>query len=286
MRAAGAGYAVVLIFGLASGIALIAHADRVTAIAVGTLLAAPILIALIGDRITGVKAFSVELTLAEVSVPVESDFSGAVMAVAGMGASGTPELLTTLRSVITGASKLLRLNLRNDDYWWSTRVFLVAALADDYTDVAAIVFVRSGDQRVFVGIATPRSVRQRMAVAFPNYEANYRKVKSEVTYLPTSSGDQELSEILNWRWGASFTPTTEDTAKIVTRTQDLRVWLDRDLDTDDLPYGPLTDLLRYRIVARPQRFTALTQESRLVAIVDRDVLAQRSSLVELEHRLS
>jgi hypothetical protein len=281
-----AGYAIVAIFGLASAMALIAHADRVTAITVGTLLAAPILIALIGDRITGVKAFSVELTLAEVSVPVEGDFSGAVMAIAEMGPSGTPELFGTLQSVITGRSKILRLNLRSDDYWWSTRIFLVAALAEDYTEVEAIVFVRSGEQRLFVGIATPHSIRQRMATRFPNYETNYRKARSEATYLPASTGDQELNEILSWRWGAAFTPNTENDLKLVTRSQDLRDWLDRDLDTDDFPYGPLTDLLRYRLIARSQRFAALTQDSRLTAIVDRDVLAQRSSLVDLEHRLS
>jgi len=121
---------------------------------------------------------------------------------------------------------------------------------------------------------------------FPIYETNNRKARSEVAHVPAAAGDAEISEILTWRWGAAFAPTTEADAKVVTRSEDLVAWLDRELDTQDLRYGPLTPLMRYCVVSRPLRFTALTLDSRLMAVVDRDELAQRSTLVELEHRLS
>jgi hypothetical protein len=74
------------------------------------------------------------------------------MAIAEMGPSGSPSLVTTLRDTISARARLLRLNLRNDDYWWSTRVYLVAALAMDYTNVEQLLFVRGQEERTWIGM--------------------------------------------------------------------------------------------------------------------------------------
>jgi hypothetical protein len=277
-----AGYVVVLVFALTAGVALRLGADRSTAIAAGILLAAPIVVGLVGNRITGVKAFSVEISLAEVSVPVEGDFSRAVMEVSEMQGSAAPELSQFVQSAIEGGTKVIRLNLRNDDYWWSTRVFLLGALATDYTDVEAIVFVRGGEQRLLVGVATPRSVRERLSEQFPDYETTYRKIKAELDAGPAIS---EVSEILSYRWTQGFDPS-EEAVKVTARTEDLKSWLKGDLDQDSLPYGPLTPLLRYRVIERRPRFTALTDGPRMAAVVDRDELALRTTRSYLEQRLS
>lgn len=120
-------------------------------------MASPLALAFVGDRISGIKAFSVEISLSEVTVPVEGNFTGAIMATAEMGQSASPDLLQTFQSAMRGRTKVMRVNLRDDDYWWSTRVFLIAAPAEDYTDIEALAFVRSGNDRIFVGIAAPRS---------------------------------------------------------------------------------------------------------------------------------
>jgi hypothetical protein len=91
--------------------------------------------------------------------------------------------LSTSRLSSTRRPKLLEINFGCDDYWWSTRIFLVAALAQDFTSVEAVVFVRSGDDEVFVGIASPRAVRERLAARFPIYEEAYRKAQGAVPYL-------------------------------------------------------------------------------------------------------
>ncbi len=236
-----------------------------------------------GDRITGIKAFSVELSLAQVTVSVESDFSGAVMSLAEMGPSGTPELQKTLSEATRSRSQLLRLNLRDEDYWWLSRVFLAGALAWDYTSVEAFVFVRSGDQRIFVGIATPQDLRLRIGSAFPDYEVAYRRVRFEVAASPSRKPEDELNEILSWRWHASL--TDEIGTKVIVTRRNLKDWMGDALDTDDLPYGPLNPLLRYRIASSPRRFAALTQESKLVDIVDRDELAKRTTISDLEQML-
>jgi len=284
-RIAAAGYLVVLGFALGVGVAWRAGADPNRALLVGVLLAAPLLVSLLGDRITGVKAFSFEISLSEVAVRVEGDFTGAVMSVAEMGGSATPELVQSFESAIKGHWKILRVNLRDGDYWWSTRLFLVAAVAMDYADIDALVFVRSGQEQVFVGIAAPSSVRRRLAAQFPAYEIAYRQVRSEVLSVTPPDRDREVNDILLWRWASALKPS-ESLVKQIVATEDLRRWLTRDdLDDEPLPYGPLTPLLRYRIAIRPYRYSALTDGQRLVAIIDRDELARRSTVAELAQRL-
>ncbi|MDQ6774495.1 MAG: hypothetical protein M3024_16195 [Candidatus Dormibacteraeota bacterium] len=283
-RTAAAAYLVVGAFAAGDALARHAGADVKEGLVVGALLAGPLIVALIGNRITGVRAFSVEIGLSEVAVEVEGDFTGAVMATAETGASALPDLLGTLRSAIRSHWKLLRVNLRDDDYWWSTRVFLVAALATDYTDVDALVFVRAGKQRLFVGISSARAVRTRLAARFPGYEAAYRKVRADALASSAGSGDREVEEILSWRWAAALEPS-EAAAKVIVRGEELRRWLDGDLDDEAVPYGPLNRLLRYRIATRQGRYAALTNGLQLVEVVDRDELSRRSAVADLEHRL-
>jgi hypothetical protein len=88
-----------------------------------------------------------------------------------------------------------------------------------------------------------------------------------------------------WRWQGAFTPP-ESSVKLIVGSNDLRDWLGGDLDTEAEPYGPLTPVLRYRINSRRRRYAALTDGPRLVAVVDRDELALRSTGAELEARFT
>jgi hypothetical protein len=284
VRIAAAGYLVLAIFGASAGLARLGGAGPDSALIIGALAAAPALLAMMGERITGIKALSVEISLSQVAVPVEGDLTRAVMAIAETGPSASLDLLNSFVAAMRARWRVLRVNLRDDNYWWSTRVFLVAALAVDYTDVEAIVFVRSGEQRVFLGIATPGAVRARLGSVFPSYEVAYRKVRAEaVSAFEPPNRDRELNEILMWRWTGALKPP-EPEARIIVTSQSLMEWLQADLDTESLPYGPLGPILRYRICTRSQRYSALTNASQLVAIVDRDEVAVRTMVAELEQR--
>jgi hypothetical protein len=57
------------------------------------------------------------------------------------------------------------------------------------------------------------------------------------------------------------------------------------LDSDDQRYSALNPLLWYRIASRPRRFAALAPESKLVDIVDRGELAQRTTIADLGQML-
>lgn len=280
MKIMAAGYVIVVVFGV---VAIVAHwgfgASGSVALVAGVVAAAPIVVAFAGDRITGIKAFSVEISLAQVTVPVRVDLTQAVMAIAETGPSGSPELLATLRDAIRAQARLLRLNLHNDDYWWSTRVYLVAALAEDYTKVEQLIFVRGQEERLWVGMIDPATARERLAEAFPEYERNYRDVRN----MAAAAGDvntpldkdAEITNIL-MNWPSKFGWNEAQLKQIVTGDL-VRHWLDPALDTEALPHGPLTPLLRYQVNLRPRRYTALTADGRLLAVVDKCELATRTT---------
>jgi hypothetical protein len=283
VRIAAAGYAAVVAFGIAAVVARAVGASSASVLVVGALAAAPLVVAFIGDRITGVTAFSVRISLSELRVPAEGDFSRAVMTSAEMGGSAQPELLTIVRPLMESGKKLLRINLRDDKYWWSTRIFLVAALASDYTEVEALVFVRADEDRIFVGIASANAVRKRLAARFPDYESRYRIIRSGPT-VATADNDQQVQTILTG-WPYGHQPPEADIKKVVS-SNDLKEWLRGDLDTESFPDGPLTPLLRYRIISRAWRYAALTDHSRFTDVVDRNELAIRTTAAELEAFLS
>lgn len=289
LRILVAGYLVVAVFGL---VAAVAHwgfdASGSAALVAGAIAAAPIVVALAGDRITGIKAFSVELSIAQIAVPIQVDLTQAVMAIAEMGPSGSPELLATFRAAIRSHARLLRLNLRNDDYWWSTRIYLAAALAADYTKVEQFVFVRGQEERLWVGMIDPATVRDRLAEVFPHYERYYRDVRKDAVG-PGDAGtpldrDAEITFIL-MNWPGKF-DWNEAQAKQIVTSDLLRQWLGTDLDTEALPHGPLTPLLQYQVNARSRRYTALTTEGRLIAVVDKDELATRTTEEVLHRQLA
>ena len=42
----------------------------------------------------------------------------------------------------------------------------------------ALIFMRSGNQQVFLGIASPRAVRDRLIEIFPVYDGAYRDARA------------------------------------------------------------------------------------------------------------
>jgi hypothetical protein len=297
IRIAAAGYAVAAIFAIGTGVVRALGAPLGSALVVGALAAAPLAIAFVGERITGVKAFGFEISLKAVEVPIAGDdtdvarhFSQAVMegvteehtddSMVGSEAGGLSNSFTLL---IEKGSKLLRINLRDNEYWWSTRIFLVAAIAEDYTDVEALAFVQSGDAQTFVGIASPREVREQLAARFATdgYEGAYRNAHAEAV---PQAGDRtsEVDGILQ-AWpnkvaehggGRSEYEVTE-----VVGSNDLRRWLRGVLDTQSVSYGPLTALSpasrQRRLPSRHPRVEVIQSRhaTALKAVGERDPVA-------------
>jgi hypothetical protein len=281
MCVAAVGYAVIAIFAMGVGGAWAVGASRSISLTVGGIAVAPLVLAAVWDRISRIKAFGVEVTLAEVSPPIAGDHTNVAAelsqslgrGLSGSEASGTDGLSGPFTELIQNGSKILRIDLRDDKYWWSTRLFLVAALADDFTDVEALVFVRAGDEQIFVGIATPRDVRKTLADNFPpaNYEDPYRAAPAAAA----AHGDPcaaAIGIIDKWQDAVDQTLGAEAEIKHIVSSSNLRLWMRCRLDTRSVPAGQLTADKQYRIIAHDRRYVALTKGPRLEQVVDRDGL--------------
>ena len=245
------------------------------------------MVALLGERITGIKAFSVEVSLAQITVPVQVDLTHAVMAMAEMGPSGSPELLATFQDAIRSQARLLRLNLRNDDYWWSTRVYLAAALATDYTKVEQLVFVRGQEERLWVGtlIRRPRVPGRRGVPSIRTELPDCSPGRGERRRCQRAPRRRCRDYVILMNWPGQFGWLEDQTKQIVTSDL-LRRWLGTDLDTEALPHGPLTPLLQYQVNMRSHRYTALATEGRLMAVVNKSELATRTTEEVLRRQLA
>jgi hypothetical protein len=281
MCIAAAGYAVMAIFAFGYGLAWLIGMPIAHAVVAGVVAAAPVIIAVIGERVTGIKAFGVQLNLTEVAAPMAGD-NRAVAAdlseVMGQGidtsvvdsSSSSPGLSGPMDELVRKKSKLVQIDLRNNAYWWPTRLFLVAALAQDYTDVEALVFVRSRGEQIFVGIAAPRDVRRRLARTFSssNYESAYRRARRGTASATADAGDA-IAAIID-KWPAAIGEFVSESTADTVSSSALQRWMQDDLDIQSVPSGPLTPHQRFRIVSRPRRYTALTTGERLDQVVDRN----------------
>lgn len=290
MCTAAAGYAVMAIFTLGYCVAWAIGMPVTHALVVGAVAVAPVVVAVIGERVTGIKAFGVELNLSEVAAPMAGDSKAVAGDLSDAMGQGQPSIDTSvvgssasslsgpMEEVVQRRSKLLQINLRNDDYWWSTRLFLVAALAQDYTDVEALVFVRSRDKQVFVGIASPRDVRKRLARAFSSddYESAYRRACRD-TAADTHDAAATIATVID-RWPAAIGGFGEQSMADSVSSSALRRWMQEDLDIESVPSGPSTPHLRFRIVSRPRRYIALTIGDRLDRVIDRDEVVMAAQM--------
>ena len=284
MCIAAAGYAVMAIFAFGYGLAWLIGMPIAHAVIAGVVAAAPVIIAVIGERVTGIKAFGVELNLTEVAAPMAGDNRAVatdLSDVMGQGqtpintsvvdsSSSAPGLSSPMEELVRKKSKLLQIDLRNDAYWWPTRLFLVAALAQDYTDVEALVFVRSRGGQIFVGIAAPRDVRRRLARTFSssNYESAYRRARRGTASATADAGDA-IAAIID-KWPAAIGGFVNESNADTVSSSALQRWMQDDLDIQSVPSGPLTPHQRFRIVSQPRRYIALTTGERLDQVVDRD----------------
>jgi hypothetical protein len=120
---------------------------------IAAVVAAPLLIALVYDRLTGLKTPWFEISLTVATVELESNLAVAVQRV---DSSATPHLVECIaRAIEDQHLHVVEINLRQEPYWWSTRLYLLAALAADYTSIRRLVLVAGGAERRYVGMGPP-----------------------------------------------------------------------------------------------------------------------------------
>jgi hypothetical protein len=271
--AAGA-YAVSLSFGFAY--LLTRHANGAsagTAAGVGIVVAGPIAIALVWGELSHLRVGPVEIALAEVTVtPLSASLADALQLVS-TDSSGT--LVAQVAELASTDAELLEVQLHSEPYWWPSRLFLLAAMLDDFTPVRRMVFVAGDYRRDYVGMAEPHVVRTCIARKQDTYEEIYAKASRGVT----PDNPQGLS-VISWNWSSAYV----DVVKVAEVAPDpnalisvatLREVLGGRVEEASLPAAdsPASSLTYWRLLDAGQPFVALTNGGQLDKVVSARRLA-------------
>jgi hypothetical protein len=290
-----AGYAVVAIFGATYAIVRAVSPDSsiTTAIIWGILVAGPLALAFIWERLTGLSVFGVEVTLAEVVVQVDPTLDIALSASEAEQQyfSGNEAVWGLVDRVIGNPDiELLEVNLRTTRYWWSTRIYLQAALVEDYTNIRRLVFVEGDAQRRYVGMATPGEVRRALAQRpGPDLELAYGEIRHQVRQSPGLAGHSEVRRVVEtWaarNFGEAPQFISEEEAKTLMPTALLTQWVPLEMESVEWDEPLDSALLQALVLERGVQFVPLTQNGRLVRVVNADAFARQLATRTLRAKL-
>jgi hypothetical protein len=144
--------------------------------------------------------------------------------------------IDTIIEMIGGArdAPALPLELRPPG-WWSTRLFLMAALTERLTDVRQLVFTDGGR---FAGMASPASVRQALCAAFPDLAAFQATMEGPAVAAAPVPSDDVAQETHRWanQWRGTMS-AREGALKVDVRRALLERWLGERLVTRCIEAG-------------------------------------------------
>jgi hypothetical protein len=166
-------------------------------------------------------------------------------------------------------------------YWWSTRLFLLAALAQEYTKIERVVIVREDTDRIFVGLATPIAIRRVLGTRFPELERVFAQILSNVQQLGSFT-QQVVGFGAQWSHHSFGQPqhVTESSFRQLISHGTLIDWLSADLETLSFQWnGTVVDKQLYASVLRAdQPYVPLLQGRRLAKVVHRHEFAERVAI--------
>lgn len=170
--------------------------------------------------------------------------------------------------------------------WWSTRLYFLAALLVDLTEVRLMVFVDAAGR--FVGAAGAQAVRDLLAARNPVI----RQYEDQLTFGVVET---DLGQELNRRGMAWETVMTqaggEDQVKTWMRKQALKRTLGDALLSRAVPWpdetggGETIVQLIDRIIRWPQDRVPLVRDDALALVVDRDALNAEVAAYFIQERL-
>jgi Domain of unknown function (DUF4062) len=160
--------------------------------------------------------------------------------------------------------------------WWNTRLYLLAALAEDLYRNRGFVFVDKN--RRFLLLASPKEVRYRLRVRWPLLEDVYTAFRNNAM-----TPESIIANL--WRYPqavfTTFSKEEKDAIEVVTEhhlTYDLGIFCDAEVV--DLPEKS-SSFIEREIVARHTPYVALLRDGKLEGLVDRVALSQRVALAAL-----
>jgi hypothetical protein len=181
------------------------------------------------------------------------------MAAFARGASTDASAIGPIRHEVTEASAgtvhAFRIDLGPGEPWWSTRLFLLAVLAETLTGVRQFVFAHADGS--FAGMASPIAVRERLSAAFPELAGVDAEIRLGAVSLDVG---REFDRVLNvWR------------RRIQVEEPDLKVGVRMPLLTEWLGERLVTRCIRIE----PEPGLTMTQVQQIVESLLPDVPVER-----------
>jgi hypothetical protein len=244
----------------------------------GAVVVAPLVVGLLWDRLENIKFGGLEIALTELTMAIDVQLAAAIQ---DMNSSATPELVRAVSTAIAKTDlKLVEVNLRAHPYWWSTRLFLLAALADEYTSIERLVIVSHDADRKFVGLASPASLRVALGSRFSELETVFGEILNQVrrpSVDPISQVEQFGYQWPAHSFGSAVNFLEESAFRILVSHEQLTTWLGTDLEIYARPWRrtALSKRSYARILNSHQPYVPLLNGSSLMSIVDRHELAER-----------
>jgi hypothetical protein len=157
--------------------------------------------------------------------------------------------------------------------WWSTRLYVLAALAADFTQISQIVFVQ---QDRFIGTSSPLAIRRALAAKHPEVELAYRNSTLPPGAGATSSKEEEVAKVVEG-FIINMPRMIEVGIREWVTQEKLGHWLGIDLSLETVklqsPELPTKSWLISQIIESGSPIVALTYNQKLVKVVDRLELA-------------
>ena len=195
--------------------------------------------------------------------------------------SYTPHLIRQLGQL--GNAKLLKIDLRDGAHWWSTRLYALATLAHEYTEVEWILLLEAGDR--YVGMVRPNALRRALVTAQPELEEHLRAVRVP----PSPPGDSS-----NMRAGAVLQALVDSFASRPGGEASLRFIVNPHWIAQNVPGlstahvempGAFDPLAVFKLLDQSTPFVPIVQGTRLLKVIDRLGVATEIARTSVERRL-
>jgi hypothetical protein len=179
----------------------------------------------------------------------------------------------------SGSVAALKLSLGSGSSWWSTRLYLVSALLDEYTAIPQIVFL-GGDgvdfEHPYLGICSPSDVRRALASHFRDVDRAYRASVPEQVFDAAS----EVPVIVGAFGGkvGALAPGGEREVMRWVAPHVAQQWRGFNSDCIELANRKLDGSLLDDIVAKRTPYVALVRNGKFEALIDRAELATNLAL--------
>lgn len=314
-----AGYIVVGIF-MISVIAAI-HAENwfefpsplseATIMIIAAIITAPLLIPFVWKRITKIKFGNLSIDLEKVSERLEANLAVELVAseISNFGLGEIPDLLNAKKTfsqslldwipgkIIADAIKaaqninLVEVDIGSGDKWFTTRLFLLAALSEDFTGIRQVIILetRQDEKRIFLGSTTPAMLRHSLASINPELDEIYESAKREP--IPTLNFDVSENEVvliaINFFNKLEEFGGEENLKRLVT-TDLLEQFKYLSINKYSIQWSgnSTSTLLLYQIIDRTESYIPLVRnDGRLIRVINRMELTVQIAKSLLRQRL-